>query len=243
MWSCDEAEAELILISLRGVFSLQQQHKSHFEHHIQPQRTNSNVHLCSSEDKFSYFLHMHICPYFTARVVQCPSGSALFAERCGHTTLSRSQSNPLYKLAVKWGPWSFLVSDARAQREPDHGAISASALQACIVATAQTRAYREREETGQTLQLSTGVIDSWVSRTLIPPGDNTKAPSPPAGNLTPILWQKESKSSVRHSLMLTDTFLCPCFTFRKVRGGSLTVEWKYIVCNYHWQSRRQAKVI
>lgn len=183
-------------------------------------------------------LNMHICPYSTVW------GSDHQAQLCfqrGFATTCwavfsqiYSQISQVYKMRP---PICFCFRGPGAPRARPRSRL-------CLCSSSlhhghsTTRANGEREETGQTLLLSIGVIDSWVSRTLIPPGDNTKAPSPPAGNLTPILCQKESKSSVRHSLTLTDTFLCPCFTFRKVGGGNLTITWKYIVCNNHWESSR-----
>lgn len=141
----------------------------------------------------------------------------------------KSVVQPFYK----WGPWScvFRRQGAVTAQLWIHICLCSSA---CIMATVHL-AYCERRD-----EANFAVIDSshpFLSEQDMDTasGDNTKKPSPLAGNLPrpPPPPRLEERVTLSH---LTATFLCPYFTFRNARVGNLTVRWKYIVCNYHWEN-------
>lgn len=125
---------------------------------------------------FPYCLHVHIYPPCIVPVL-CTSGSALQKSRDMFSkTIFAQEEDLLFFFSVKsvvrprskWGPWSFCF-----RRQ---GAVTARLAEPSLPLLFSLHHgprhtwHIVREETGQTLLLSTGVIDSWVSRTLMLPG-------------------------------------------------------------------------
>lgn len=100
-----------------------------------------------------------------------------------------------------------------------------------------------REETRQTLLLSTRVIHSWVSRINVDTGDGITQRSR-------LLSQRQLASIPPHPVRKRvddqrNTVTSDChislslFHFQKnARVDDLITGWKYIVCNYHWENTR-----
>lgn len=138
-----------------------------------------------------------------------------------------TRSAAFSQICTKWGPWFVFVLEAR----------SLPLLSKLASWPQHNSGIRREKRDGANF----AVIDGghwFLSKQDI---DTTGGIKQRRRLLLPAIWlqssARKSKLSVWHSLTLTDTFLCPCFTFRKVGGGSLTIKWECIVCNNHWESR------
>lgn len=124
---------------------------------------------------FLYCLHVHIYPHCIVPVL-CASGSAVQKSWDMFSEKISAQEEDFFFFSVKsvvrprckWGPWSFCF---RCQ-----GAVTARLAEPSLPLLFSLHHgprhtwHIVREETGQTLLLSTGAIDSWVSRTSMLPG-------------------------------------------------------------------------